>query len=237
MRIFLTICALLIATLPLAQAQRKVPEPSKAAEGGHGHGGARGAGGGERGENSGEHEKNAYDFELPGPGGKGVPLSEYKGKVVLLVNLGSKSSYNEQLPALIKLSEQFKDKGLVVIGVPSNEFGAAQPGSDAEIQKLYKTDDKVPFPVMALSVLTGDEQLPLLEYLTKGKDAPPGGDVHWNYTKFIIDRKGKVIARLDPDVVPDSAEMLSTLDQIFAGTYKAKPAPDGKPGPGGPPQA
>ena len=155
--------------------------------------------------------------------GKDVPLASFKGKIILVVNLARNSSYNEQLPALTKLSEKYQDKGLVVIGVPSNDFGAAEPGTDAEIQKFYKTDNKVPFPVMASSRLLGEETIPFYEYLTKGKAAPPGGSVHWNYTKFVIDKSGKVIARLEPDVAPDSPEMLSTIEQILSGTYKPKP--------------
>jgi len=173
-------------------------------------------------------EKNAYDFTLPGADGKDVPLSSFKGKYLLVVNLGRKSGYGEQLPALIKLNDTYKDKGFVVIGVPSNQFGLAEPGKPAEIQKAY-TDAKVDFPVMALSKITGDDELPLYGYLTKSKNAPPGGPVHWNYTKFIIDKKGNVIARLDPDVAPDSAEMLATIDQVLDGTYKPKKA-GGKPG-------
>jgi glutathione peroxidase len=173
-------------------------------------------------------EKNAYDYTLPGADGKDVPLSSFKGKYIVIVNLGRKSGYGEQLPALIKLADTYKDKGVVVIGVPSNQFGLAEPGTPAEIQKAY-TDAKVDFPVMAVSKITGDDALPLYGYLTKGKNAPPGGPVHWNYTKFIIDKKGNVIARLDPDVAPDSAEMLATIDQVLDGTYKPKKA-GGKPG-------
>jgi glutathione peroxidase len=173
-------------------------------------------------------EKNAYDFTLPGADGKDVPVSSFKGKYILIVNLGRKSTYGEQLGALIKLNDEYKDKGLVVIGVPSNQFGLAEPGTSAEIQKAY-VDAKVDFPVMAVSKITGDDELPLYGYLTKSKSAPAGGPVHWNYTKFIIDTKGNVLARLDPDVTPDSAEMKSTIEKVLAGTYKPKKA-DGKPG-------
>ena len=173
-------------------------------------------------------EKNAYDFTLPGADGKDVPVSSFKGKYILIVNLGRKSTYGEQLAALIKLNDEYKDKGLVVIGVPSNQFGLAEPGKPEEVQKAY-TEAKVDFPVMAVSKITGDEELPLYGYLTKSKDAPPGGPVHWNYTKFIIDKNGNVLARLDPDVTPDSAEMKSTIEKVLAGTYKPKKA-DGKPG-------
>jgi glutathione peroxidase len=176
---------------------------------------------------SGSAEKNVYDYSLAGADGKDVPMASFKGKMVLLVNLARNSSYNDQLPALIKLSEKYKDQGLVVIGVPSNDFGAAEPGTDPEIQKVYKTDGKVTFLVTERALLTGDQALPLYVFLTKEK-GPAGGDVHWNYTKFLIDRNGKVLLRFDPDVAPDSPEMLSTLDQVFAGTYKPKGSEHGK---------
>ena len=165
--------------------------------------------------------ENAYNYSLPGPDGKNVPLSNYKDKYILLVNLGRKSTYNEQLPALIKLNDTYKDKNLVVIGVPSNEFGAAEPGTQAEVLKAY-ADAKVDFPVMGLSKLAGDDALPLYAYLTTSKSAPAGGAVAWNYTKFVIDKQGNVVARMDSDVKPDSPEMLSILDEILAGTYKPK---------------
>lgn len=184
------------------------------------------------GKPKGELERSAYDYHFAGADGKDIPLADFKGKIILLVNLGRKSDYNSQLPDLIKLSNMYEDKGLVVIGVPSNDFGAAEPGTDAEIQKVYKIDDKVPFPIMARSNLIGDDEIPLYGFLTKGKEALPGGDVHWNYTKFLIDRKGKPIARFSPDVAPGSSEMVATLDEIFSGTYKPAP-PESKSPPGG----
>ncbi len=170
-------------------------------------------------------EKTVYDFNLPGPDGKDVPLSQYKGKYIVLVNLGRKSTYNEQLAALSKLGDTFKDKGVIVIGIPSNDFGLAEPGTPAEVQKAYN-DAKISFPVMALSKVSGDDELPLYGFLTKGKSALPGGPVHWNFTKFVIGPKGQVLARLDPDVAPDSPQMLSTIDQILDGTWKPKKAGD-----------
>jgi glutathione peroxidase len=202
-------------------------------------GGAGQRGGGDKGKAKGDgpekKEKTAYDYELPGSDGKGVPLASFKGKTVLIVNLARNSSYNSQLAGLQKLSEQYKDKGLVVIGVPSNDFGAAEPGTDAEVQKAYTVDAKVTFPVMAKCPLTGEMELPFYLFLTTGKSAPEAAPVHWNYTKFILDKAGKVAARLNPEVAPDSSEMLSTLDQILDGTYKPKKAggEGGGPGSGG----
>ena len=176
--------------------------------------------------------KTAYDYSLPGADGKDVPLASFKGKYLVIVNLARKSTYSDQWAALIKLNDTYKAKNVVLIGVPSNDFGAGEPGTGAEIQKAY-VDAKADFPVMMVSKVSGADQLPLFDYLTKSKGAPAGGAVHWNYTKFIIDNKGKVVARLDPDVAPDSPEMLSTLDQILDGTFKPK-KPEGKP-PGAPP--
>lgn len=215
---------------PAAAQARGTDKPKQGAGGG----GGRRRGGGEGAEAGGDNKtETVYDFHLPGPDGKDVPLSGYKDKYILLVNLGRKSSYNDQLPALIKLNDTCKDKGLIVIGIPSNDFGAAEPGTQAEILKAY-ADAKVDFPIMGISKLTGDDELPLYTFLTTGKSAPAGGPVPWNYTKFIIDKKGNVVARLDSDVKPDSPEMLSTIDEILDGTYKPKKQGGGRGGAGAP---
>ena len=169
-------------------------------------------------------DETAYVFGLPTADGKNLPLSEYKGKVLLIVNLGRQSGFNEQLPALEKLSTSFRDKGLVVIGVPSNDFGNAEPGSPAEVAKFY-SDAKVDFPVMGLSKLTGVHELPLFTYLAKNKAVPDDG-LHWNYTKFLVDRNGKVVARFSPEVAPDTPELTATVQEVLDGTWKPKKAPD-----------
>jgi len=214
----LSIFFMLCTTVVPGFAYQRKTAPDAPVDGKH----KRSAGEADGKTKDGKAEKTVYDYNLAGPDGKDVPLSSFKGKVILLVNLARNSSYNDQLPALTKLSETYKDKGLVVIGVPSNDFGAAEPGTDVEIQKIYKTDDKVPFLVTARSLLIGDQALPFYLFLTKGKGVPAGGNVHWNYTKFLIDRNGKVLLRFEPDVTPDSPEMLSTLDQVFSGRYKPK---------------
>jgi glutathione peroxidase len=173
-----------------------------------------------------------YSFSLVKPGGQVVPLSAYKGKVVVIVNLASKSSFADQVPALEKLQEKYKDQGLVVIGVPSNDFGAEEPGDDAEIQKFY-TGEHVQFPVMAKSAVSGKDALPVYGFLTagdrpaKGKAPAPPNEVHWSFTKFIVTRDGQVGARFGPDVAPDSPEFEIAIDKALAGKLKlgAKPAP------------
>jgi glutathione peroxidase len=216
MRNAVLVCTLTLAALPLSWAasskEKSQSDPAKE----HGSMPADRASSPEK-----EPAKNAYSFELPGADGKPIPVSTYKGKAVMLVNLGRKSSYNEQIEGIAKLQERYKD--LVIIGIPCNDFGAAEPGTAEEIQKAYKSEPKTAFTVTALAVLTGEQKLPLYDYLTKSKDAPAGGEVHWNFTKFLIDRNGKVVSRLDPDVLPDSPEMLSTLDDIL-GEPKDRPA-------------
>ena len=193
--------------------------PKAGGGGGMGAGGRRGRSGAPGGAADKASDKVAYDFELPGPDGKGVPLSAYKGKTLLIVNLGHKSSFASQIAALNKMNEQFKDKGLVIIGVPSNEFGDAEPGTDAEIQKIYHDEDKVTFPIMAKSKLDGDDALPLFEFLEKAQLADTG-PVHWNFTKFIIDKTGKPVVRIDPAVSPDSPEMQTVVTQVLEDRYK-----------------
>ncbi len=215
-------------------------EADAAPKGGGGGGGRRGRGGAGGAGDKGAPDKIAYDYELPGPDGKGVPLSSFKGKTLLIVNLARNSSYGTQIAALEKLSDEFKDKGLVVIGIPSNEFGAAEPGTDAEIQKIYKVDDKVTFPVMASAKLTGDDALPFSEWLSKAQ-LTETGPIHWNYTKFLIDKTGKPVVRLDPAVAPDSPEMLAIVQQVLEGRYKpptgGAPAGGRRGGGGGAPPA
>lgn len=171
-------------------------------------------------------DQTVYAFGLPTEDGRNLPLSDYKGKVLLIVNLGRESTYASQLPALEKLSSSFKDKGLVVIGVPSNDFGAAEPGTAPEVAKYY-TDAKVDFPVMQVSSLTGVHELPLFTYLTKAKAVSNDG-LHWNYTKFLVDRKGNVIVRFAPEVEPDSLQMMATVQEILDGTWKPKKSGAGK---------
>jgi glutathione peroxidase len=171
-----------------------------------------------------------YSFSLVKPGGQVVPLSDYKGKVVVIVNLASKSSFADQVPALEKLQQKYKDQGLVVIGVPSNDFGAEEPGDDAEIQKFYAAQH-VDFPVMAKSAVCGKDELPVYTFLTasgkKGKEPAPPNEVHWSFTKFIVTRDGQVGARFEPDVAPDSPEFEIAIDKALAGKLKmgAKAAP------------
>lgn len=169
-------------------------------------------------------EHTVYDFALPGSDGKDIPLARFRGQYILLVNLARESSYSAQLAPLSGISEAYKTRGVVVIGVPSNDFGGSEPGSNADIQKWY-ADAKVPFLVTAAAKVTGDDALPLYAFLTSAASGPAGESVHWNYTKFIIGPDGKLITRLDPDVTPDSPEMKATLEQILEHRFKPATPP------------
>ena len=121
---------------------------------------------------------------------------------------------------LEELQKTYKDQGLVVLGVPSNDFGAQEPGTDADVKKNYSKDQHLIFPVFARVSVRGKDQVPLYAFLTGEKKAPPGGDVHWNYTKFVVDRTGKVVARFEPHVLPNAPEVRVTIEDVLAGKFK-----------------
>jgi len=179
---------------------------------------------------------SVFDFYLVSLDGKSVPLKQYDGKVLLIVNLATKTEYKDQIPKLEVLYEKYEPQGLVVIGIPSNDFGAGQPEKPAEIQQAYAAYN-LKFPLFGKSAVTGKEQIPLYAFITgskksgdvkaevkdegEKKDASPtAGEVPWNFTKYLTDRKGKPIARFDADVAPDSPELIAAIEEALT----AKPA-------------
>ena len=172
-------------------------------------------------------EKTIYDYSLVNFDKKEVPLATFKGKVLLIVNLASQSIFRDQITLLDDLQKTYKDKGLVVIGVPSNDFGAQEPGTDADVQKIYSTDLHLSFQVFARTSVRGKDQAALYEFLTGDKKGTTGGDVHWSFTKFVVDRTGKVVARFEPHVAPNAPEVQVTIEDVLAGTFKP-PAPKGE---------
>jgi glutathione peroxidase len=168
--------------------------------------------------------KTVYDYSLVSLDNKEVSLSTFKGKVLLIVNLASQSIFRDQISLLDDLQKTYKDKGLVVIGIPSNDFGAQEPGSVADVQRIYSTDMHLTFPIFARTSVRGKDQIPLYGFLTADKKGPTSGDVHWSFTKFIVDRNGKVVARFEPHIAPNSPELQVTIEDVLAGTYKP-PAP------------
>jgi len=154
-----------------------------------------------------------YSFTLNSIDGKPAPLANYKGKVVLLVNVASQCGYTPQYSALEAIYEKYKDQGFVILGFPANNFGAQEPGTNEEIKTFCTRKYSVTFPMYAKISVKGDDQAPLYGYLTKETGAGMTGDIKWNFTKFLVDRDGKVIQRFEPAVTPDSKEVTAAIEK------------------------
>lgn len=149
-----------------------------------------------------------YDFTMKALDGAQLPLRAFEGKAVLVVNVASRCGYTPQYRGLQALSEELKGAGLVVLGVPANEFGAQEPGSDAEIQSFCETNYGVSFPMTAKVVVKGAGQHPLYAWLTSSDAA---GDVQWNFEKFLVGRDGRVAGRFRSKVAPESRELRDAI--------------------------
>ncbi|MGO8701867.1 MAG: glutathione peroxidase [Limisphaerales bacterium] len=147
--------------------------------------------------------------------GNDTSLKSYAGKVVLLVNVASKCGFTPQYAGLEALYEKYKDKGLVVVGVPSNDFLGQEPGTAEEIKAFCSSKYSVTFPLMAKVHVKGKEQCPLYAALTGPASAFPG-DVKWNFGKFLIDKNGRLVQRFDPPVKPDAAELVQAVESALA---------------------
>lgn len=151
------------------------------------------------------------DIPLKDLKGKATSLKAYQGKVVLLVNVASQCGLTPQYTALEAAYRKYKDQGLVIVGVPCNDFGAQEPGSPEEIQQFCKTKYDVSFPLLEKIHVKGREQHPLYSALT-GKDAKFPGDIEWNFGKFLIGRNGEVLKRFSPRTKPDDAEVTAAIE-------------------------
>jgi glutathione peroxidase len=164
-------------------------------------------------EEGGKKVPAVLNFKMKGLDGKDVDLGQYRGKVVLIVNVASKCGYTPQYKGLESLHEQYAKKGLVVLGVPANEFGGQEPGSNEEIASFCKKNYDVKFPMLAKVVVKGEGQVPLYQHLTSKETNPRfSGDIKWNFTKFLFDRNGNPVARFEPATTPDSAEVQSAIE-------------------------
>ena len=156
---------------------------------------------------------SVYDFTLKSIDGTPTSLQTYHGKVLLLVNVASKCGYTPQYSALESLYEKYKGQGLVIVGIPANNFASQEPGTNAEIKSFCSRKYNVSFPMMAKISVKGDDEAPLYQFLTD-KSANPqiGGDIQWNFTKFLFDRNGKPVARFEPAVTPDSPQVIAAIE-------------------------
>ena len=148
-----------------------------------------------------------HEFTMNAIDGKAAPLASFKGKIVLVVNVASRCGYTPQYEGLEALYRKYKGQGFVIAGFPANNFGGQEPGTDAEIQAFCKAKYDVTFPMFSKISVKGRDQAPLYQFLTK-----TGGDIGWNFTKFLVDRDGKVIHRFDTTVEPLSREVTSAVE-------------------------
>lgn len=149
--------------------------------------------------------------------GASQSLSEYKGKVVLVVNVASFCGYTKQYAPLEKLYEQYKDKGLVVLGFPANDFGAQEPGTNDEIKQFCSLKYGVSFPMSAKVSVKGSAKSPVYEFLTSGGgNAALAGEIGWNFEKFLIGKDGKIITRYKSGVDPLAANVIADVEKALA---------------------
>jgi glutathione peroxidase len=158
---------------------------------------------------------SVYDFTLPSIDGSEASLGQYKGKVLLLVNVASKCGYTPQYSGLESLYEKYKDQGLVVIGFPANNFGAQEPGTNEEIKSFCTRTYHVSFPMYAKVSVKGGDKTPLYHYLTEEANPSTKGEIGWNFTKFLVDRNGKVIARFDSKITPDDPGLVGAVEKAL----------------------
>jgi glutathione peroxidase len=156
-----------------------------------------------------------YDIPLKDINGKDTSLKEYKGKVLLIVNVASKCGYTPQYKGLQAIHEKYKDQGLVVLGFPCNQFGGQEPGSLDEIKEFCTSKYNVTFPMFDKLDVKGANQHALYKELS-GKESPFPGDVKWNFGKFVVGRDGKVVKRFDSGAKPESAEVTGAIETALA---------------------
>ena len=147
-----------------------------------------------------------YDYKVKSISGEDVSMSEYKGKVVLIVNTASNCGFTKQYEGLEELYEKYKDQGFVILGFPCNQFGAQEPGGNEEIKNFCTSTFSVTFPMMSKIDVNGDDADPLYKFLKKEKGGILGNDIKWNFTKFLIDRDGNVVDRFASQKTPKALE-------------------------------
>jgi len=153
-----------------------------------------------------------YDFSMDSIQGQPVPLSEYKGKVALVVNVASRCGFTPQYTALEATYRKYKDRGFVVLGFPANNFRGQEPGTNAEIQEFCKRTYDVTFPMFSKISVLGEDKAPLYKYLTSQN----GSEIEWNFTKFLVGPDGQVLARFPSKVTPDSPEVSAAIEKALA---------------------
>jgi len=163
-----------------------------------------------------ETAKSVYDFTLKNSKGKDVKLEEFRGQVVMLVNVASKCGYTPQYDGLQKIYERYKDQGFTILGFPANNFGAQEPGTNEEIQEFCRINYGVTFPVFSKISVKGDDKHPLYKYLTEKESNPEfAGEIKWNFNKFLVGRDGRIVARFDSADKPEDAKVTQAIEHAL----------------------
>lgn len=168
-------------------------------------------------------DMGVYAFKVKDINGEVVDLSRYKGKVVMIVNVASRCGLTPQYKALNAVYKQYADKGFVVLGFPANNFMGQEPGTNEEIKFFCQTKYDVAFDMFAKISVKGDDIAPLYAYLT-AKETNPGfsGSIKWNFSKFLVNRDGKVVARFSPTTKPDHKKVIAAIETALAGNEPPK---------------
>jgi glutathione peroxidase len=153
---------------------------------------------------------SVHEFTLNSIDGSPAPLSAYQGKVVLIVNVASRCGFTPQYAGLESLYEKYKDRGFVILGFPANNFGSQEPGTNEEIKTFCSSKYNVTFPMYSKISVKGDDKAPLYQFLTA-----TGGEIQWNFTKFLVDKNGKVVARFEPKVTPESPDVAAAIEKAL----------------------
>ncbi|MGH7173659.1 MAG: glutathione peroxidase [Gemmataceae bacterium] len=155
----------------------------------------------------------ALNFKMKSLDGKDVDLSKYQGKVVLIVNVASKCGNTPQYKGLQELYEKYGKDGFVILGVPANNFGKQEPGTNEEIAQFCSSKYHVTFPMLAKVSVKGEDKCPLYKHLTSKESEPKfGGEIPWNFEKFLIGRNGEVVQRFNHRVKPESAKVVEAIE-------------------------
>ena len=159
---------------------------------------------------------SVYDYNLKTIDGQPMPLASLKGKVVMLVNVASRCGYTPQYAGLESLYEKHKSEGFVIVGIPANNFGSQEPGTNAEIKTFCKSKYDVTFPMMSKVSVKGSDEAPLYQYLTdKGANPTTGGEIQWNFTKFLVGRDGQILERFEPAVAPNDPTLNAAVEKAL----------------------
>lgn len=167
---------------------------------------------------AGDQAEGPLGFVVKRIDGEDVPLSTYKGRVVLIVNVASKCGLTPQYADLQELHDEYAEEGLAVLGFPANNFAHQEPGSNEQIREFCTTNYGVEFDMFAKVSVKGPDKCPLYRYLTSlEKNGQFGGEITWNFTKFLIGRDGRLVARFEPRTKPSDANVIAAIEEALKG--------------------